>query len=104
MIYLNEVCEKLDEILNGSGNPTDFYYDVQTVGFHLDKVYDKSFQKTKQKSISLFGRTDGIPVTFSGKCALSAPSAQKSVSTLYLTIIIKNILTNIVSHAILHLT
>lgn len=45
MIYLNEVCEKLDEILNGSGNPTDFYYDVQTVGFHLDKVYDKSLKR-----------------------------------------------------------
>lgn len=41
MIYLNEVCKKLADILNDDGNPTAFLYDVQSVGFHLDNVYDK---------------------------------------------------------------
>ncbi len=45
MIYLTEIQEKLNEILNGEGNPTDFLYRVETVGFHLDHVYDNESKK-----------------------------------------------------------
>lgn len=38
MIYLTEIQEKLNNILNGEGNPTPFAYGVETVGFHLDHV------------------------------------------------------------------
>lgn len=41
MIYLNEVCSKLDEILNADGNPADFLYAVESVGYHADGIYDK---------------------------------------------------------------
>ena len=41
MIYLNEVCAKLEGILNGDGNPADFLYEVQSVGYHADSIYDK---------------------------------------------------------------
>lgn len=42
MIYLNEVCEKLQEILNSENNPAGFLYAVESVGFHADTVYDKA--------------------------------------------------------------
>lgn len=45
MIYLTEIQEKLNDILNGDGNPTDFLYRVETVGFHLDHVYDNESKK-----------------------------------------------------------
>lgn len=45
MIILSEVATKLEKILNGSDsetsgitNPTDFYYQVETEGFHIDHI------------------------------------------------------------------
>lgn len=52
MIILSEVATKLNNILNGSDsetstltNPTDFLYEVQTEGYHLDHIMgeDKNF-------------------------------------------------------------
>ena len=42
MIYLNEVCTKLQDILNSSNNPAGFLYAVESVGFHADTIYDKT--------------------------------------------------------------
>ena len=39
MIYLQEVCSKLSEILNSDDNPTGFAYQVESVGFHADTTY-----------------------------------------------------------------
>ena len=38
MIILSEVATKLEELLNGSGNPTDLYFEVETEGFHIDHI------------------------------------------------------------------
>ena len=58
MILLNEVSQKLQNILNGTDtevsptgtvvqttNPTDYQFVVYTQGFHLDKVYDEQTGK-----------------------------------------------------------
>lgn len=51
MILVSEVAQTLQDILNGEDsditeqNPTDFYFRVETAGFHIDKVSDK--QKNK---------------------------------------------------------
>ena len=42
MIYLNEVCSKLRELLNSESNPTPYFFDVQTVGYHWDTVISES--------------------------------------------------------------
>ena len=50
MIILSEVAKKLEKILNGvdtevtTANPTSFYYQVETEGFHIDHIekVDKS--------------------------------------------------------------
>ena len=46
MIYLPDVANKLEEILNNTVisagvNPNGYYYKVATTGFHLDKNYDR---------------------------------------------------------------
>ena len=51
MIILSEVATKIEKILNGTdnevltSNPTDFYYVVETQGFHLDHLLDKKKHK-----------------------------------------------------------
>ena len=51
MIILSEVAQKIKNILNGedseitASNPTDFYFVVETEGFHLDRIFDKSKHK-----------------------------------------------------------
>lgn len=63
MIYLQEVAEKLNAILNGTdtetsghNNPTDFLFMVETQGYHLDLVYDL---KEKKNRIPVFLSTMG---------------------------------------------
>lgn len=63
MIYLPEVAETLEKILNGvdtqvSGltNPTGFEFKVWTAGFHIDTNYDK---ETKKNFIPVFVDSDG---------------------------------------------
>lgn len=47
MILVSEIAKTLQDILNNENseiqeqNPTDFYYRVETAGFHIDKVSDK---------------------------------------------------------------
>ena len=38
MIIFSEVAQKLETILNDVSNPTDFLYQVETEGFHLDHI------------------------------------------------------------------
>lgn len=76
MIYLDEVCAKLSQILNSADNPVDFLYDVQAVGYHADTVYDKEKGKNLIRVfVSTFGgefnpiphlsqATYTIPITF----------------------------------------
>lgn len=52
MIYLHEVAQKLENILNGVDDetsslirPNDFYFKVETVGFHLDHIKAKQVGK-----------------------------------------------------------
>lgn len=50
MIYLTEIIDKLNTVLNSSSyegfnNPTDFLYRVESVGFHLDYNYDNKSGK-----------------------------------------------------------
>lgn len=73
MIYLNEVAERLGRILEGDENPADFIYDVQTVGFHLDKIYSKG---DGRDSIMVFVSQMGgsfNPVPGLNECTASIP-------------------------------
>lgn len=47
MIYLQEIVEKLSYILNSQDNPIadNYYFEVQSVGFHADSVMSKSLGK-----------------------------------------------------------
>lgn len=47
MINIEEIITKLDSVLNASNinNPTDFYYNVESVGFHIDSVADDTRKK-----------------------------------------------------------
>jgi len=63
MIYLPEVSETLEKILNGVdhqiaglSSPTGFEFKVWTAGFHLDNNYDKD---TKKNFIPVYVDSDG---------------------------------------------
>lgn len=73
MIYLDEVCEKLQEILNSNDNPIDFLYAVEAVGFHQDSIYDNA---TNRNMIRVYVSTFGgefNPVPDLGQANYSIP-------------------------------
>ena len=73
MIYLNEVCEKISEILNSDENPTGLLFAVESVGFHADKIYDK---ETNQNFIMVYVSSFGgefNPVPNLGQAIYSIP-------------------------------
>lgn len=43
MIIMSEVATKLQEILNGSGNPTNHTFFVETEGYHIDHIKKPDF-------------------------------------------------------------
>ena len=52
MIYIEEIAEKLQNILNGLDEETsgttlysDFYFDVQVAGYHIDHIQNKNIGK-----------------------------------------------------------
>ena len=51
MIYLQEIAEKLNQILNEQIERVDLQFVVQTEGFHIDHIYDL---KTKRNFIPVF--------------------------------------------------
>ena len=45
MIYMTELCEKLQSVLDSENCPTSLSFDVQTVGFHLDHINNRDIDK-----------------------------------------------------------
>ena len=75
MIYLDEVCERLQEILNSEDNPIDFSYAVEAVGFHADSIYQKDTGKNLIRVyVSTFGG-EFNPVPDLGQANYSIPIA-----------------------------
>lgn len=73
MIYLDEVCERLQEILNSEDNPIDFSYAVEAVGFHADTIYEKETGKNLIRVyVSTFGG-EFNPVPDLGQANYSIP-------------------------------
>ena len=73
MIYLNEVANKISDLLNSEDNPADFVYDVQCVGFHLDRIYKK---REGKNSLMVFVSSMGgsfNPVYGLGEATASIP-------------------------------
>ena len=73
MIYLNEVANKISDILNSEDNPADFIYDVQCVGFHLDRIHRK---REGRNSLMVFVSSMGgsfNPVYGLGEATASIP-------------------------------
>lgn len=73
MIYLDEVCERLQEILNSEDNPIDFSYAVEAVGFHADSIYENATGKNLIRVyVSTFGG-EFNPVPDLGQANYSIP-------------------------------
>lgn len=73
MIYLNEVCEKLSEILNSDENPADFLYAVESIGFHSDTLMNgKANRNVIRVFVSSMGGTFN-PIFGLGEASYNIP-------------------------------